>query len=122
MRKPMGKWYVFDDYGQQVHGPYFIQKVVELPAFGPDLKLAPQGSTRPGDWRKAKDIPDFQKALADRGLWSSPPVEQWTQSFEDIPESERGDVAAPKPAQGAPAPAPKPPTPAPPPKPGEKKP
>ncbi|MCX5788806.1 MAG: hypothetical protein NTX64_09930 [Elusimicrobia bacterium] len=63
MRKPMTKYWIFDEHSGQVHGPYWIAQLKTMQGFGPDTKLAVRGSSKPGDWKKARDIEEFQKAF-----------------------------------------------------------
>ena len=76
MRKPMTKYWIFDEHSGQVHGPYWITRLKTMHGFGPNTKLAPQGATKPKDWKKARDIPEFQEEFG------------WEASTFTLPEGE----------------------------------
>ena len=79
MRKPMTKYWVFDELSGRVHGPYWLTRISAMRNFGPDMKVAPHGATKPDDWKKLKDIPEFQKAL-----------EEWARTRPDAPTPPAG--------------------------------
>ena len=56
----MGRLYwVFDKRTKQVLGPYLVTRLKSLHYFGPDTKVAPEGSVKKSDWKKASEYPEL---------------------------------------------------------------
>ncbi|MFA6093434.1 MAG: hypothetical protein WCU88_06325 [Elusimicrobiota bacterium] len=63
------RYYVYDRGTKRVMGPYPLPRLKTLPGFGPEIRVAPEGSTKSSDWKPAKEFAELQ------GLFS-PPAEE----------------------------------------------
>ena len=56
------RYWIYDELKKSVGGPHLTMLLLKQPGFGPETKVAPEGSRGPKDWKLAKDV-DELKAL-----------------------------------------------------------
>lgn len=57
------RYWVYDKEGKRVLGPYFASRLKGIPGFGPETKVAPEGSSSREDWRPAIQVPELKELL-----------------------------------------------------------
>lgn len=69
------RFWVFDKRTKKILGPYSLERFKAMPGLLTlDTKVAPEGSSRPQDWRKVKDVPILKRLLDDVGTPENPEV------------------------------------------------
>ena len=69
------RFWVFDKRTKKILGPYTLERFKSMPGLLTlDTKVAPEGSSRTQDWRKAKDVPILKTLLDAVGTPENPEV------------------------------------------------
>ena len=54
------RYWLYDEGSKTVLGPHLARMLPMQRGFGPESKVAPEGSRGPGDWKPAKDVPELK--------------------------------------------------------------
>ena len=53
------RFWIYDEDRKCVQGPYLLMSLRKLPGFGPETKVAAEGSHSTKDWKRAKEFPEL---------------------------------------------------------------